>query len=195
MAYKTTLSNTSPLNSIKDVAISGVGNLIKLLPTGTVFMFHFLNPFLTDNGDCESSNKFLSETLIGLCGLSCFVSTFTDSYMDLEGSVHYGIATPTGLWPSGDGSADLSKYKLRIGDFIHAIFSLMVFLVVSLLDPNTMECFYPKFAKDAEDMRKVLPAMAGAVSGIMFTMFPNKRHGIGYPFDNNYCDESSKVEN
>ncbi|KAK4782759.1 hypothetical protein SAY86_007133 [Trapa natans] len=194
MAHETPSSNTSSLKSIKDMGLCGLGNLIKLLPTGTAFMFHFLNPLLTNNGDCNLGNRLLSQALIGLCGLSCFLSTFTDSYSDLEGSIHYGIATTTGLWPSGDGSVDLSKYKLQVADFVHAILSFSVFMVVSLLDSNTAQCLYPKYAKDSEDMLKVVPAIAGLVSGLIFTVFPNKRHGIGYPFDSNIYEESPKLE-
>ncbi|KAK4780600.1 hypothetical protein SAY87_016706 [Trapa incisa] len=194
MAHKTSLINRSLLKSIKDAGLSGLGNLIKLLPTGSVFMFHFLNPLLSNNGDCESEYKLPIQVFISICGLSCFVSTFTDSYMDLEGSVHYGIATPTGLWPSGDGSVDLSKYKLQISDFVHAFLSLGVYLVVTLLDFETMRCFYQNFVKDEEDMVKILPAIAGIVSGTVFTMFPIKRHGIGYPFDGNNYEASSKME-
>ncbi|KAI8566143.1 hypothetical protein RHMOL_Rhmol02G0016700 [Rhododendron molle] len=74
--------------------LSGLGKLIKVLPTGTVFLFHFLSPVLTNNGDCKNNiNKYyLSIALLGVCGLSCFFSTFTDSYEDSNGITHYGFA-------------------------------------------------------------------------------------------------------
>jgi hypothetical protein len=39
---------------------SGVGNLVKLLPTGTVFLFQYLSPVVTNNGHCNTINKYLS---------------------------------------------------------------------------------------------------------------------------------------
>ncbi|KAJ6430973.1 hypothetical protein OIU84_018476 [Salix udensis] len=125
-------------SSLPQKTFSGVGNLIKLLPTGTVFLFQFLNPVVTNNGRCHAVNKYLSGILIGLCGFSCCFSCFTDSYKGSDGLTHYGIATMKGLWPSSGSSVDLSSYKLRVGDFAHAFFSLIVFSVVSLLDSNTV---------------------------------------------------------
>ncbi|KAK4783412.1 hypothetical protein SAY86_007786 [Trapa natans] len=183
MASKTTLNDSNPPSTIKDKAFSGLGNLVRLLPTGTVFMFQFLNPVLTNNGHCHLINKYLSGALIGLCGLSCFLSSFTDSYAASDGSFHYGIATLTGLWPAGggSGSVDLSKYRIRPGDFVHALISAAVFALLSLFDSNTVECFYPSFERDGKMLLMVLPPVIGAVSGSVFMMFPNKRHGIGYP--------------
>ncbi|KAJ6756311.1 PROTEIN DMP3 [Salix purpurea] len=89
-----------------------------------------------------------------------------------------------GLWPSSGSagsSVDLSSYKLRVGDFAHAFFSLIVFSVLSLLDSNTVECFYPSFESTEKVLLMVLPPVIGAVSGTVFVLFPNRRHGIGYP--------------
>ncbi|XP_059648511.1 protein DMP2-like [Cornus florida] len=173
-------SSSSNSSSMTDKTLTGVGNLIKLLPTGTVFLFQFLNPVLTNNGKCHTVNKYLSGTLIALSGFSCCFSSFTDSYTDSNGDTHYGIATAKGLWPS-EGSVDLSKYKLRFADFVHAFFSLIVFAMVGLLDSNTVECFYPSFESNEKVLLMVLPPVIGAVSGSVFMIFPNKRHGIGYP--------------
>ncbi|KAJ4722301.1 DUF679 domain-containing protein [Melia azedarach] len=175
-------SSTSKDNSMSGKTLSGIGNLIRLLPTGTVFVFQFLNPVLTNNGHCSTVNKYLTSFLIGLCGLSCGFSCFTDSYKGSDGKLHYGIATLKGLWPSSDsGSVDLSSYKLRVGDFVHAFFCMIVFAVVSLLDANTVQCFYPSFESTQKVLLMVLPPVIGAVSGVIFMVFPNKRHGIGYP--------------
>ncbi|OWM74173.1 protein DMP2 [Punica granatum] len=196
MAYKTSSKGTTPRKGIKDNTFSGLGSLIKLLPTGTVFVFQFLNPLFTDNGECDSRmNRHLSAALIGLCGLSCFFSSFTDSYVDLDGSVHYGIATRKGLWPSGDDSVDLSKYKLQFQDFVHAVLSFMVFGAVAFLDSNTMECFSPKYEKNEKltIMLKALPPLIGAMAGTVFMMFPNKRHGIGYPPENDSEDDDHGI--
>ncbi|KAJ0602790.1 putative protein DMP [Helianthus annuus] len=169
--------------TIKNKTLSGVGNLIKLLPTGTVFTFQFLNPVLTNNGHCTTINKYLTSILIALCGLSCIFSSFTDSYEDEEGSTRYIIATPKGIWPSPEksSSVDVSKYKLRVGDFVHAAFAAVVFAVVALLDDNTVQCLYPEFETNEKMLMMVVPPFIGTVSGSVFMMFPNTRHGIGYP--------------
>ncbi|KAF9618285.1 hypothetical protein IFM89_000920 [Coptis chinensis] len=177
MAQKSKRSFTQTLG---DRTFSGVANLIKLLPTGTVFLFQFLSPVLSNNGKCHTINEYLTGILVGACGLSCFFSSFTDSYIDNDGETHYGMATKDGLWPSS-GSNDLSAYKLRVGDFVHAIFSLLVFGVVVLLDPNTIECYYPSFEATQKMLLMVLPPVVGALSSSVFVLFPNKRNGIGYP--------------
>jgi len=175
-------SNSSDSSSMKDKTLTGVGNLIKLLPTGTVFLFQFLNPVLTNNGKCHTINKYMSGILLAISGFSCFFSSFTDSYTGTDRATHYGIATVKGLWPSTDsGSVDLSKYKLRFGDFVHAFFALIVFAVVGLLDTNTVECFYPSFQSSEKVLLMVLPPVIGTVASSVFVMFPNTRHGIGYP--------------
>ncbi|KAJ4968651.1 hypothetical protein NE237_015352 [Protea cynaroides] len=171
--------------TVTDMAFTGAGNLIKLLPTGTVFLFQFLSPVLTNNGQCNSINKYLTGFLVGACAFSCCFSSFTDSYIGSDGLVHYGIATIHGLWPSSSdssGSLDLSAYKLRMGDFMHALLSLTVFSVVALLDPNTMDCYYPSLESTQKLLVMVLPPVVGVVSSSVFVIFPNSRHGIGYPY-------------
>ncbi|KAJ4823656.1 Protein dmp2 [Turnera subulata] len=174
-----TSKDSSTTSSIQDKTLNGLGNLIKLLPTGTVFVFQFLNPVLTNDGQCHTINKYLSGILIGLCGFSCCFSCFTDSYVDSDGVTHYGIATKKGLWPSSK-TEDLSSYKLRFGDFVHAFFSLIVFAVLSLLDTNTVRCYYPSFETTEKTLLVVLPPVIGVISGGVFMLFPNNRHGIGY---------------
>ncbi|KAI3691641.1 hypothetical protein L6452_31441 [Arctium lappa] len=171
--------------TIKDKTLTGVGNLIKLLPTGTVFAFQFLNPILTNSGHCTTLNKYLSSALIALCGLSCFFSSFTDSYQDDDGSTttHYVIATKNGFWPPPPPSSavDASKYRLRVGDFVHAVFTVVVFAAVALLDDNTVECLYPGFESNEKVLMMAMPPVIGVVSGSVFMVFPTTRHGIGYP--------------
>lgn len=175
-------STSSSSTSMTDKTFSGLGSLIRLLPTGTVFLFQFLNPVVTNKGNCHPVNKYLTSILIGLCGFSCCFSSFTDSYTGSDGTTHYGIATTKGLWPSTDsGSVDLSSYKLGVGDFVHSFFSLIVFSALALLDTNTVECFYPSFESNQKVLLMVLPPVIGAISGTVFMLFPNKRHGIGYP--------------
>ncbi|XP_042496208.1 protein DMP2-like [Macadamia integrifolia] len=170
---------TKQKSGLTSMAFRGVGNLIKLLPTGTVFLFQFLSPILTKNGHCDTINKYLTSVLLGVCGFSCFFSSFTDSNMGSDGLVHYGIVTIHGLWSSS--STDASSYKLRVGDFVHGLMSLIVLAVVALLDPNTMKCYYPSFESTQKKLVMVLPPVVGAVASTVFVLFPSNRHGIGYP--------------
>ncbi|XP_030473850.2 protein DMP2-like [Syzygium oleosum] len=172
-------TDSQETNTTKKSAFNGLGNVIRLLPTGTVFLFQFLNPVLTNNGKCHAVNKYLSAGLIGVCGLSCSFACFTDSYKGKFGLTYYGVATAKGLWP-GSSSLDLSQYKLRFGDFVHAFMSVIIFAVLVLLDTNTMRCFYPSFEHTENTLIKVLPTVIGVISGIVFALFPSKRHGIGY---------------
>ncbi|KAF3457278.1 hypothetical protein FNV43_RR01935 [Rhamnella rubrinervis] len=188
-ASSSSSSSKTSKKGVSDKTFTGVGNLIKLLPTGTVFLFQFLNPVLTNNGKCSTLNKYLDSILIGLCGVSCCFASFTDSYSDSDGNTHYGIVTKNGLWPS-TGSTDVSAYKLRFGDFVHAFFAVIVFAGLSLLDSNTVRCFYPEFESTEKVLLQVLPPVIGAVSGTVFMLFPNTRHGIGYPSSNNTSNNS-----
>ncbi|KAJ8766502.1 hypothetical protein K2173_022561 [Erythroxylum novogranatense] len=168
--------------SVTGKTFKGLGNIIKFLPTGTVFLFQFLNPVLTNNGSCAVVNKWLSGALIALCGSFCCFSCFTDSYIGSDDKTHYGIVTNKGLWPSSASeSLNLSKYKLRFGDFVHAIFSVIIFSILVLMDTNTVRCFYPSFESTEKVLIQVLPPVIGTLSGGVFVLFPNHRHGIGYP--------------
>ncbi|XP_057544844.1 protein DMP2 [Amaranthus tricolor] len=175
--------------SVKQQAFNSLGSLIKLLPTGTVFLFQFLSPILSNNGQCHTSNKYLMSVLLVICGFNCCFATFTDSYVDEDGNTHYGIATNKGLWPDnkkGSSKTDLSKYRLRIGDFVHAFMSLLVFGVVAVLDTNTVDCYAPAWESSRKTMLMVLPPVVGGLCSGVFAMFPSTRHGIGYPYDNDF---------
>lgn len=173
-------------SSLKAKTLNSIGNLIRVLPTGTVFIYQFLNPILTNNGHCTIVNKYLSGILIALCGFSCAFSCFTDSYTDNDGATHYGIATMKGLWPT-TSAVDTTTYKISVGDFVHAFFTMVVFGVVTVLDRNTVDCFFPSFESTQKMLLMVFPPAIGAISSVVFVVFPNKRHGIGYPSQ----DESS----
>ncbi|GMH08337.1 hypothetical protein Nepgr_010177 [Nepenthes gracilis] len=160
---------------------SGLGSLLKLLPTGTVFAFEFLSPVLSNNGSCSHVNKILTAVLIGCCGLTCALSCFTDSYTDGK-KTYYGVATTKGLWTSSsDEKRNDPRYKLEPGDFVHALLSAMVFAAVAVLDSNT------------NTLVAALPVVVGAVASLVFTFFPSKRHGIGYPPSSSSSEETDKV--
>ncbi|XP_030540862.1 protein DMP2-like [Rhodamnia argentea] len=185
-------TDSGQTSTTKKDKLHGLGNVIRLLPTGTVFLFQFLNPVLTNNGKCHAANKYLSAVLIGLCGLSCSLACFTDSYKGKFGLTYYGVATPKGLWP-GSSSVDLSGHKLRFGDFVHAFMSVLIFAVLVLLDTNTMRCFYPSFEHTQNTLIMVLPPVTGTISSVVFALFPTKRHGIGYPSSESKAASETKT--
>jgi hypothetical protein len=192
MSESGSTSKTST-STMSGKAFSGVGNLVKLLPTGTVFLFQFLSPVLTNSGHCNTVNKYLSGILLVVCGFNCAFTSFTDSYIGSDGQTHYGIVTTKGLWPStASDSIDLSAYKLRFGDFVHASLSVIVFAVLGLLDSNIVSCFYPEFESSEKILMQVLPPIIGVVSGTVFMIFPSYRHGIGYPSSSDTNNTSEK---
>ncbi|KAF8038161.1 hypothetical protein BT93_B0889 [Corymbia citriodora subsp. variegata] len=178
-----TSTSSSSSSSSSSSAYTGLANIIKLLPTGTVFLFQFLNPLLTNNGECHTYNKYLSAILIAVCAISCCISCFTDSYKGSDGSTHYGFATAKGIWPSSSSgsSTSLSGYKLQFSDFVHAFLCVIIFLVLALLDTNTVKCFYPSFESTEKTVLTVLPTVIGSISSTLFTLFPSTRNGVGYP--------------
>ncbi|CAJ1962303.1 unnamed protein product [Sphenostylis stenocarpa] len=190
----TTSQKTGP-STMSGKTFSALGNLVKLLPTGTVFLFQFLIPVVTNNGHCTTLNKYLTGALLVVCAFNCAFSSFTDSYTGSDGERHYGIVTAKGLWPSpASESVDLSLYKLRFGDFVHAFFSLVVFAVLGLFDTNTVHCFYPEFESSEKLLMQVVPPIIGVVAGSVFVIFPNNRHGIGYPTSSDSNETSQKSE-
>ncbi|KAK4266453.1 hypothetical protein QN277_027372 [Acacia crassicarpa] len=174
-------SNKKQQKSVTQSLFSGLGSLISLLPTGTVFLFQFLNPIITNSGDCRPFHKYLSAALLVVCSFNCIFATFTDSYTGSDGRKHYGIVTTKGLWPAPSSeSVDLSRYRLRVRDLVHAMFSLGVFGVLGFLDKNTVSCLYPMMGAYDDLLLKVLPPIMGVISGTAFSIFPWKRHGVGY---------------
>uniref|UniRef100_A0A2N9HHN0 DUF679 domain-containing protein n=1 Tax=Fagus sylvatica TaxID=28930 RepID=A0A2N9HHN0_FAGSY len=185
-------SSQSSQTTIKDKTFSGLGNLIRHLPTGTVFLYLFLSHVVSNNGDCETINKYLTAILVGVCGFSCLFSSFTDSYVGDDGKTHYGVVTSKGIWPSTNSrNVNLSSYKLRVGDFVHAFFALLVFAVLVLLDQNTVGCFYPSSESLEKILLMVLPPVVGVVSSVVFMFFPDSRHGIGYSSTTNSSQDST----
>ncbi|KAK3441109.1 hypothetical protein EUGRSUZ_B01594 [Eucalyptus grandis] len=155
-----TSTSSSSSSSSSSSAYTGLANIIKLLPSGTVFLFQFLNPLLTNNGECHTYNN----------------------YTGSDGSTHYGFATAKGIWPSSSSSSSTSSsgYKLRFSDFVHAFLCVVIFLGLALLDTNTVKCFYPSFEDTEKTVIMVLPTVIGSISSTLFTLFPSTRNGVGY---------------
>ncbi|KAK4345066.1 hypothetical protein RND71_035242 [Anisodus tanguticus] len=142
-------------------------HLANLLPTGSVLAFQLMSPIFTNQGHCDKISKFLTIVLVALCGLSCFILSFTDSFTDKKGKICYGFATIGGLWII-DGSARIPnqiarKYKLKFIDLLHGFMSVLVFGVVALFDQNVVNCFYPKPSDETEELLTALPIAIGVV--------------------------------
>ncbi|XP_042519198.1 protein DMP4-like [Macadamia integrifolia] len=160
-------------------------NLANLLPTGTVFAFQLLSPIFSDQGECDMASRHMTAGLVMLCGLSCFLSSFTDSFRDEKGVVHYGIATFRGLWII-DWSLTIppdqaSEYRLKFIDFLHAFMSTLVFSAVALFNQNVVNCFYPTPSEETMELLTELPVGIGAIGSAFFLTFPTTRHGFGFP--------------
>ncbi|GKV20589.1 hypothetical protein SLEP1_g30688 [Rubroshorea leprosula] len=172
---------------------STLSNLANLLPTGTVLVFKALIPSFSNSGKCVLANKYLTIALIFCCSLTCFLSSFTDSFLGNDGKLYYGIATPSGLYIFNDDPNDglnlgkdermrkeLRKYRLSFTDFVHAFVSFVVFLVVSFSSLDVQRCFFLKEGTNLEELFKYLPLGVGAFASALFTIFPTRRRGIGY---------------
>ncbi|XP_010494774.1 PREDICTED: uncharacterized protein LOC104771868 [Camelina sativa] len=160
-------------------------HLANLLPTGTVLAFQILSPIFTNAGHCSLTSRIMTASLVSICGFSCLILSFTDSYKDLNGNVCYGFATINGFWII-DGSATLPQersksYKLRFIDFAHAIMSFLVFGAVVLFDQNAVKCFFPEPSAEAAELLTALPVAVGVFCSMLFATFPTTRHGIGFP--------------
>ncbi|XP_008783285.1 protein DMP6-like [Phoenix dactylifera] len=164
-------------------------NLANLLPTGTVLAFQILSPTCTNLGRCTGANRAMTASLVALCGLSCFILNFTDSFHsgdDAEGKVRYGLATFRGLWVFDDPASlpppeMMAKYRIRFRDFVHAFTSVLVFMGVVLCDKNVVSCFYPIPSENMEQVLAALPLAIGVLGSALFVVLPTTRHGIGFP--------------
>ncbi|CAN1807136.1 Protein DMP4 [Linum perenne] len=170
-------------------------HLANLLPTGTVLAFQLLSPVFSNQGECDPVSRFMTAWLVAMCGLSCIISSFTDSFTDKDGCVCYGVATVNGLvtfrgiWVI-DTSADVTpkfaeKYRLQLIDFVHGFMSVLVFAVVVLFDKNMVQCFCPAPTDQIQKLLTALPIMISGICGVLFAVFPTKRHGIGFPLSVN----------
>ena len=168
--------------------LTSTANLANLLPTGTLLAFQLLTPFFTNNGACDSATRPMTLILLALLALSCFLASFTDSVRSpTDGGVYYGLASFKGMYlfdcpdPAASGLADLSKFKMRFIDVVHAVLSVLVFISVALRDKNVLSCFYPTPKHETQEVLSIVPVGVGLICSLLFVVFPTRRHGIGYP--------------
>ncbi|XWS62418.1 hypothetical protein CRYUN_Cryun06bG0009000 [Craigia yunnanensis] len=162
-------------------------NLANLLPTGTLLAFQLLVPIFTNNGSCDSATRPMTILLLFLLALSCFLASFTDSVKSSDGQVYYGFATFKGMFlfdypdPTGLRLPDLSNYRIKFIDGVHAVLSVFVFGAVALRDKNVLNCFYPTPKQETQEVLNIAPVGIGLICSLLFVVFPTRRHGIGYP--------------
>ncbi|KAK1374225.1 DUF679 domain-containing protein [Heracleum sosnowskyi] len=167
--------------------LSSTAQLANLLPTGSLLALQLLTPIFTNNGTCDAATRPLTLFLLIFLAASCFLASFTDSYKASNGQVYYGFATFKGMWlfdyqaATATGVPDLKRYKMGVIDWIHAISSVLVFVVLALRDKNVVTCFYPQPSHEAQEVLNIVPIGIGFVCSLLFMVFPTRRHGIGYP--------------
>ncbi|GKB11595.1 DMP10-like protein [Tanacetum coccineum] len=179
--------------------LASAANLANLLPTSTVLAFRALTPSFTNRGTtCLPANRYLTSSLVSISALICFLSSFTDSFMDpTDGKLYYGIATFKGLYlfnygtnhscddqleagESGEDDDGLNKYKINGIDIVHAFVSLIVFLVFAMSDTDVQSCMFPESGANLNVLLMNLPLGVGILASFVFTIFPTTRRGLGY---------------
>lgn len=186
-------------------ALASAATLVKLLPSSTVFAFHALSPSFSNSGLCYPSNKYLTALLIIVCSISCCFFAFTDSITGSDGKVYYGVATYEGIYvfnnycsgngrgrnnnadvrgggggDNDDGLMDLKRFRIRWMDYMHALFSLIVFMTIAFGDSEVMKCFFPCAGPNHKTLLVNLKLGAVFLSSVVFLIFPTSRKGIGY---------------
>ncbi|XVF00578.1 hypothetical protein REPUB_Repub04eG0012400 [Reevesia pubescens] len=167
--------------------LTSTANLANLLPTGTLLSFQLLIPIFTNNGSCDSATRPMTLILLFILALSCFLACFTDSVKLSDGQIYYGFATFKGIFlfdypdPTGSALPDLSKYKIKFIDGVHAVLSVLVFGSVALRDKNVLNCLYPRPKLETQEVLNIAPVGIGLICSSLFVVFPTRRHGIGYP--------------
>ncbi|XP_037481924.1 protein DMP10-like [Triticum dicoccoides] len=171
--------------------MSSVASLAQLLPTGTVLAYQALSPSFTNHGKCETSNQWLTGTLVAVLASACLFFSFTDSIVGRrDGKLYYGFATPRGFNVFNFSSEeerqewhDLDQFRrlrLRPLDFMHAFFAAVVFLTVAFSDVGLQNCFFPDANRNTQELLKNLPMGMAFLSSFVFIIFPTKRKGIGF---------------
>lgn len=70
---------------ILNTILSGTARLNVLLPTATILAFTIFTPLLTNNGKCNTTNRWLMGFFSGLSAASCVFLSITDSFRTTTG--------------------------------------------------------------------------------------------------------------
>ncbi|WVZ71080.1 hypothetical protein U9M48_019705 [Paspalum notatum var. saurae] len=176
-------------DTTSDKVMSSVANLAQLLPTGTVMAYQALSPTFTNHGSCVAANKWLAAVLVGVLAVPSLFFSFTDSIIGRDRKLYYGVATVHGFnvfnfsadeeqreWVLGE----LQRLRLRPLDYVHAVFTAVVFLTMAFSDEGLQRCFFPDAGVNTNELLKNLPLGMAFLSSFVFLIFPTKRKGIGY---------------
>lgn len=181
--------SAKPASPLVDKTLCCACDIIKLLPTGTVMAFHAMAPSFSNHGACGSASRYLTVALIGACAASCVLLSFTDSMVGCDGRLYYGVATLRGFYPFNfDGTCEermckfgnMARMKVRPLDFVHALVSAVLFVVVALGNAGIQSCLFPAIGPDVREVLVNLPVGLGFLSSMLFMIFPTTRKSIGY---------------
>ncbi|TVU24917.1 hypothetical protein EJB05_27383, partial [Eragrostis curvula] len=169
-----------------DKVLTTSSNLLQLLPTGAVLAFQTLSASFTNQGKCYHSNLALTIGLVTFLGATCIFSAFTDSVWD-GSKYRKGVALPRCLYVFNMPREEQRKQsmrkklwekRLKTLDWVHAFFTLVVFLTVAGSDVGLQNCFFPKATDDTKQLLKNLPLGMAVLSSFIFTIFPTTRKSI-----------------
>ncbi|GAB2224024.1 hypothetical protein Droror1_Dr00004770 [Drosera rotundifolia] len=167
---------------ILNAILSGTARLNVLLPSFTILAFTIFAPILTNNGKCDTLNRYLMAVFLAISAASCIFFSITDSFKSAQGRSYYGVATFRGIWTfNGGRNKPLvpADYRLRWWDLFHSSLSLVAFLTFAASYNDIVQCYHPKMSKK---IRNIVPLVVGFVVSVLFVLIPTRRRGIGYPF-------------
>ncbi|TVU24918.1 hypothetical protein EJB05_27384, partial [Eragrostis curvula] len=179
---------TPGISKTADKVLTTSANLLQLLPTGAVLAFQTLSASFTNQGKCHRpSNVVLTIGLVTFLGATCIFSAFTDSVRDANRKHRKGVALPERLhiftMPMNEQKKDplkkqLREKRLKTLDWVHAFFTLVVFLTVAGSDVGLQNCFFPTATEGTKQLLKNLPLGMAVMSSFVFMIFPTTRKGI-----------------
>jgi hypothetical protein len=175
-----------------DKVLTSSANLLQLLPTGSVLAFQTLSSAFTNQGSCYRSNWWLTVGLVTFLGSTCVFFPFTDSVRDCNDKVYKGVALPSRLHvfnltesKQKELKDEFKKRRLKAVDFVHAFFTLVVFLTIAGSDVGLQNCFFPNADDGTRQLLKNLPLGMAVMSSFVFMIVPTTREGISFD-DNTY---------
>ncbi|CAL5052504.1 unnamed protein product [Urochloa decumbens] len=181
-------------NLAAEKVLSVSANLARLLPSGAVLVFQTLSASFTNQGSCNTANKWLSALLVGFLSGACIFLTFTDSIFH-NNKIYYGVALPRrlkifALSPKEEKvllrvlKKDLVERRLKTLDWVHAFFTAIVFLSIAMGDVGLQKCFFPDLdsdhMKNVKELLRNAPLGLALLSSFVFMIFPTTRHGVGF---------------
>ncbi|CAN6201761.1 unnamed protein product [Urochloa humidicola] len=176
--------------------LSVSANLAKLLPSGAVLVYQTLSASFTNQGSCNTANKWLSALLVSFLSAACIFLTFTDSIVH-DKKIYYGVALPRRLKIFALSAAEekrllrdkklrkeLVERRLMTLDWVHAFFTAIVFLSIAMGDVGLQKCFVPDLdsdhMKNIKELLRNAPLGLALLSSFVFMIFPTKRKGVGF---------------